>query len=109
MAVHILLGVLVAFFHLSLYPSQLDSCSFIISEEVSTARCCRVALVGSCHFHLTHNYFAVDGSIPSRYRYWLNCLLILAGEIALNPGPVRFPGGIFVVLSIMFVSRIAPA
>ena len=53
--------------------------------------CNRVALVGSCHFHLTHNYFTVDGSIPSRYCCWLNCLLFLAGDIALNPGPARFP------------------
>ena len=84
MAVHILLGVLVAFFYLSLYPSQLDSCSFIISEEVSTARCCRVALVGSCHFHLTHNYFAVDSSIPSR----LNCLLFLISIILSVTGAI---------------------
>ena len=89
--VHILLGVLVAFFRLSLYPYRLDSCSYFISEEVSAVRCYRVALVGSYHPHLMHNYFAVDGSIPSRYCCWLNCLLFMAGDIALNPGPARFP------------------
>ena len=37
------------------------------------------------------NSYVVDGSVLSRYCYWLNCLLFLAGDIAFNPGPIRFP------------------
>ena len=52
---------------------------------------CHTVQVGSCHFHLTCNSFVVDSFVPLRYCYWLNCLLSLAGDVALNPGLARFP------------------
>lgn len=139
-----------AFFQLTLYCCQTDCCS-VIFEKVSTVGCCHLAQVGSCHFQLMRYSFNVDDSLPFRYCYWLNCLLFLAGDIVLNPGPVRFLcnvcahlvctsqcgiqcdgcnkwthascsdvsadlykqmeawGGIFMALSILFVSRIALA
>lgn len=87
--VQVLLGVLVAFFHFSLQPFRMNCCSFI--EKESAVEFYHIVQVGSCHFHLTRNSFVVDGLVTSRYCYWLNCLLCLAGDIALNPGPARFP------------------
>ena len=47
--------------------------------------------IGFCHLQLMRHSFIVDVSVPSRYCFWLNCLLLLAGDIAVNPGPVQFP------------------
>ena len=52
---------------------------------------CHIAQVGACHLQLMHHSFVVDGSTPLRYCFWLNCLLFLAGDIALNPGPACYP------------------
>ena len=38
-----------------------------------------------------HHSFIVDVSVPLRCCFWLNCLLSLAGDIAVNPGPACFP------------------
>ena len=91
----VLLGVLVALFRLILCSQRTDCCPFAVLERVSAVGCRYVSKLGSCHFHLTHHSFLVDGSLPSRYYYWLNCLLFLAGDIALNLGPARFPGTVY--------------
>ena len=87
----VLLGVVVALFRLILCSQRTDCCPFAVSEGVSAAGCRYVVKLGSWHFHLMRRSFLVDGSLPSRYYYWLSCLLFLAGDIALNPGPARFP------------------
>ena len=87
----VLLGVLVALSRLILYSQRMDCHSFAVLEKVSAVGCHYVAKLGSCHFHLTRRSFIVDGSLPSRYYYWLSCSLFLAGDIALNPGPAHFP------------------
>ena len=83
-----LIGVVVVFrFTLFTRPY---SCPFAISE-INAEEYRHVVRVGFCHLQLMRNSFLMDGSVLLRYYCWMKCLLFLAGDVALNPGPVQFP------------------
>ena len=88
---NVLIGVLVAVSRFILYSSRTGYCPSVSLVEAYVGEYRHVVQTGSCHFQLMRNSFVVDGSVLSRYCYWLNCLLFLAGDIALNPGPICFP------------------
>ena len=91
MMTSILITLLVAFFRLTLYPLSLDCQPSAVLVKVYAEEYRHVVQIGFCHLQLMRNSFNVDASVPSRYCFWFNCLLFISGDIAVNPGPVRFP------------------
>ena len=89
--VNILIALLVAVFRLTLCPSRLDCQPSVVLVKVCAEEYCHVVQIGFCHLQLMRHSFIVDVSVPPRYCFWLNCLLSLAGDIAVNPSPARFP------------------
>ena len=74
-----------------MYPSQLDRQLSVVSGKVCDNKYHHVVQIGFCHLQLISHSFIIDISVPPRYCFWLNCLLFLAGDTAMNPGPARFP------------------
>ena len=86
----ILIALVVAAFRLTLDPLRPEYPSVTL-VKFHTEEYRHVVQLGLCHLQLMHSSCTVDGCILSRYFLWLSYLLFLAGDIAANPGPVRFP------------------
>ena len=86
--IRVLLGALVI-------ASRLESCHPTFSFVTGTSDEYQhryLVQVGCCHLQLMRGSFIVDVVSASRTScLWLDWLLYLAGDVALNPGPVRFP------------------
>ena len=85
-----LIGAVVAVFRFTLCSTQ-PYCRPFATFEINAEEFRHVVQVGFCHLHLMRNSSLMDGSAPLRYYCWMKYLLFLAGDVALNPGPVRFP------------------
>ena len=86
-----LIALVVAALRLTLDPLRPDCYPSVVLVKFHIEKYRHVAQLGLCHLQLMHSSCTVDGCVPSRYFSWLSYLLVLAGDIAANPGPFRFP------------------
>ena len=84
----VLLGALVIAFWLGFHP-PLFCFERVAGDEFLH---CYLVQVSCCHFQLMRRSLVVDIISDSRICcLWLDCLLYLVGDVALNPGPIIFP------------------
>ena len=91
MLARVLLSVVVIVFRVVLCHTRHQLPPTDCPVKVCVGECRYNVQVGLCYFQLSRTP-TVDGSVSyRRYHCWLNWLLILAGDVAFNPGPARFP------------------